>query len=102
MLGPRADLGAPAGGHDVPVAGAGVAAGVVAHAEVVADLVRHHEHGGEAGAGVGLAAGVPHTHLPDDAAVPLGADLTHDTTLGHCSRPCDGVTPVTVARPMVR
>ena len=69
------DLGAPAGGHDVPVAGAGVAAGVVAHAEVVADLVRHHEHGGEAGAGVGLAAGVPHPHLPDDAAVPLGADL---------------------------
>ena len=45
---------APAGRHHEAVPGAAVAAGVVLHAQVVADLVRHHVHRGKPGAGVRL------------------------------------------------
>ena len=47
------------------------------HAEVVADLVRHHEDGGEAGAGVGLAAGVGDAQLADHAVVLVAAHPAH-------------------------
>ena len=45
------------GRHHETVLGA-ADVGVVAHAEVVSDLVRHHVHRGEPRAGVRLAAGV--------------------------------------------
>ena len=38
---------ASARGHDEPVAGAVVVAGVVVHAQVVSNLMRHHIHRGE-------------------------------------------------------
>ena len=50
---------------------------VVEHAEVVPDLVRHHEDGREAGAGVGLAAGVGDAELADHAVVLVAAHPAH-------------------------
>ena len=60
--------------HYESIAGARVSTGVVAHPQIVSDLMSHHVDGREPGAWVRLLVPVPHPHLSYDTPVRLRAD----------------------------